>query len=68
MFLIRISSNPKIHKNIDIIVVDIPDTYGMLLRKYWFDTLKGYFSTDCHTFGYPITEILIKLGLTENDT
>jgi hypothetical protein len=25
--LIRLSSNPKVHQTIDIIVVDIPDTY-----------------------------------------
>jgi hypothetical protein len=31
--LIRMSSNTKIHQTIDIIVVDIPDTYGMLLIR-----------------------------------
>jgi hypothetical protein len=31
--LIRLSSNPKVHQTIDIIVVDILDTYGMLLRR-----------------------------------
>jgi hypothetical protein len=45
-FLIRMSSNPKIHQTIDIIVVDIPDTYGMLLSRDWSSMLKGYFSTD----------------------
>jgi hypothetical protein len=29
--LIRMSANPKVHQTIDIIVVDIPDNYGMLL-------------------------------------
>jgi hypothetical protein len=44
--LIRMYSNPKIHQTIDIIVVDIPDTYGILLRRDSSATLKGYFSTD----------------------
>jgi hypothetical protein len=41
--LIRMSSNPKIHQTIDIIVVDILDTYGMLLRKIGLLHLKGIF-------------------------
>jgi hypothetical protein len=44
--LIRMSSNPKIHQTIDIIVVDILDTYGMLLSRDWSATLKGYFATN----------------------
>jgi hypothetical protein len=44
--LMRIFSNTKIHQTIDIIVVDIPDTYGILLRRDWFATIKGYFSID----------------------
>jgi len=31
--LIRFSSNPKVHQSIDIIVVDMLDTYGILLRR-----------------------------------
>ena len=44
--LITLSSNPKVHQTIDIIVVDIHDTYQILLRKYWSDVLDGYFSID----------------------
>jgi hypothetical protein len=44
--LIRISSNPKIHQTIDIIVVDIPNNYDMLLSKDWFVMLNGYFVVD----------------------
>jgi hypothetical protein len=32
-FLIMMYSNPEIHQTIDIVVVDIPDTYGMLLSR-----------------------------------
>jgi len=44
--LIRFSSNPKVHQTIDIIVVDIPYTYGMLLSRDWFVVLNGYFTID----------------------
>jgi hypothetical protein len=32
---IRLSSNPKVHQTIDIIVADIPEAYGFLLRRDW---------------------------------
>jgi hypothetical protein len=31
--LIRLSSNPKVHQVIDIIVVDIPEVYGFFLSR-----------------------------------
>jgi hypothetical protein len=33
--LIRLSSNPKVHQFIDIIVVDIPEVYGMFFSRDW---------------------------------
>jgi hypothetical protein len=44
--LIRLSSNPKVHRFIDIIVVDIPEVYGMFLSRDWSEQLHGYFATD----------------------
>jgi hypothetical protein len=44
--LIRLDSNPKVHKTINIIVVDILETYGLLLSRDWSAMLHGYFSTD----------------------
>jgi hypothetical protein len=44
--LIRMYANPKIHQTIDIIVVDIPDNYGMLLSRDWSVMLNGYFAID----------------------
>jgi hypothetical protein len=44
--LIRLSSNPKVHQVIDIIVVDIPKVYGLFLSRDWSDQLHGYFATD----------------------
>jgi hypothetical protein len=44
--LIRLSSNPKVHQFIDIIVVDIPEVYGMFLSRDWSEQLHGYFTMD----------------------
>jgi len=44
--LIRLSSNPKVHQIIDIIVVDIPEVYGMFLSRDWSEQLHGYFAID----------------------
>jgi hypothetical protein len=44
--LIRLSSNPKVHQIIDIIVVDIPEVYGLFLSRDWSKQLHGYFVTD----------------------
>jgi hypothetical protein len=44
--LIRLSSNPKVHQIIDIIIVDIPEVYGLFLSRDWSEQLHGYFATD----------------------
>jgi hypothetical protein len=44
--LIRLSSNPKVHQVIDIIVVDIPEVYGLFLSRDWSEQLHGYFAID----------------------
>ena len=44
--LIRLSSNSKVHQTIDIIVVDIPEAYGVILSRDWSAKLNGYFSID----------------------
>ena len=44
--LIRISANPVVHQIIDVMVVDIPEVYGLLLSRDWSKKLKGYFATD----------------------
>jgi hypothetical protein len=45
-FLVRLSSNPKVHQIIDIIIVDIPDVYVFFLSRDWSEQLHGYFDTD----------------------
>lgn len=44
--LIRLSYDPRVHKIIYIIVVDIPKVYGLFLSRDWSKTLNGYFATD----------------------
>jgi hypothetical protein len=44
--LIRLSSNPKVHQIIDIIIFYIPEVYGLFLSRDWSEQLHGYFSTD----------------------
>jgi hypothetical protein len=52
--MIHIASNPKFYQVIDIIVVDIPEAYGMLLSWDWSKKLHGYFSTDWSHFWLPL--------------
>ena len=44
--LIRLSSNSKVHQTIDIIVVAIPEAYGVILSRDWLAKMNGYFSTN----------------------
>ena len=44
--LIRLSSNPNVHQVIDIIVVDIPEVYGLFFSRDWSEQLHGYFDID----------------------
>ena len=38
--LIQLSSNPKVHQTIDIVVVDIPEAYGVILSIDWSTKLN----------------------------
>jgi hypothetical protein len=44
--MIRIATHPNFMQVIDIIVVDIPKAYGLLLSRDWSKKINGYFSTD----------------------
>jgi hypothetical protein len=54
--LIRLSSNPKVHQVIDIIVVDIPKVYGLFLSRDWSEQLHGYFAMDFSHLWLPENE------------
>ena len=44
--LLTLSVDASIHHTIDIVVADIPETYGMWLSRDRSENLKGYFATD----------------------
>jgi len=51
--MVRLYSNPKVHQIIDIIVVDIPEVYGLFLSRDWSEQLHGYFTTDLSDLWLP---------------
>ena len=44
--LIRLSSNPKVHQVIDIVIAYIPEVYGMFLSRDMFEQIHGCFFID----------------------
>ena len=44
--MIRISTHPTFMQVIDIIIVDIPEAYGLLLSRDWSEKINGCFITD----------------------
>jgi hypothetical protein len=51
--LIILSSDPRVLQNIDIVVVDILESYGFLLSRDWSDKIQGYFSIDWSHLWFP---------------
>jgi ribonuclease HI len=52
--MIRMATHPKFVQVIDIIVVDIPEAYGLLLSRDWSEKLNGYFSMDWAHLWFPL--------------
>ena len=44
--LIRLVANERVCQYIDIMVVDIPEAYGLIMSRDWSEKLNGYFATD----------------------
>ena len=44
--LIQLAADEKVCQYIDIMVVDIPEAYGLILSRDWSKKLNGYFATD----------------------
>ena len=44
--LIRLVADERVFQYIDIMVVDIPEAYGLILSRDWSEKLNGYFATD----------------------
>ena len=43
---IILASDPLVHQVVDIYVVNILESYDMLLSRYWSTQIGGYFSTN----------------------
>ena len=43
--LIRLSADERVCQYIDIVVADIPDAYGLVLRREWLVRLDRYFAS-----------------------
>jgi len=44
--IIQLSHDSQVHQCINIVVVDIPEAYSLLLKRDWSSKLDGYFGTD----------------------
>jgi hypothetical protein len=66
--LIRLSSNPKVHQIIDIIVVDIPEVYGLFLSRDWSNNYMDTLQQIGLICGCQKMDSQTKLGLTVNVT
>ena len=44
--LIRLATNERVCQFIDVMVVDIPEANGLILRRDWSTKIDGYFATD----------------------
>ena len=44
--LIRLAAGERVCQYINIMVVDIPEAYGLILSRDWSKKVNGYFATD----------------------
>ena len=44
--LIQLFADPRVFQFIDVMLVDIPEAYGLILSRNWSMKLNGYFATD----------------------
>jgi hypothetical protein len=61
--IIKIAMHPKFVQVIDIIVVDIPEAYGLLLSRDWSEKLNIYFSTDWDHLWLPLKRHMIMIRI-----
>ena len=43
---VKLAKYPDINMSMDVVVIDVPDNWGMLLSKKWAATLGGYIQMD----------------------
>jgi hypothetical protein len=60
--LIRLSSNPKVHQVIDIIIMDISEVYGLFLSRDWSEHYMDTSQQSGLTYGFQRTVSLTISG------
>ena len=55
--LIWLCTDDRIFQFIDIMVVDIPEAYGLILTREWSAKMNGYFGTDWSHMWFPFNKI-----------
>ena len=75
--LLRLSTDPRIHQTIDIVIAYILETYGLWLSRDWSEKLKGYFAADWSHLLFPLNgkpnklkvdiELFMKQTVTDRD-
>ena len=63
--LICLASNSKVHQTINIIFVDIPEAYGVILSRDWSTKLNGYFTIDWSHLSLPYKGQLNKIKVEQ---
>ena len=51
--LMRLYVDPQVRQTIDILIADIPESYGLLLSWDWSSQLNGYFAIDWSHMWFP---------------
>ena len=51
--LIRLATDERVCQFIDIMVVDIPEAYGLILSRDWYANLDRYFATNWSHLWFP---------------
>ena len=61
-FPVRLAKYPDIHLNMDILVIDVPDKWGMLLSRKWDVDLGGSIQMEWTYATVPLLEYtMVKL-------
>ena len=51
--LTRLSTDERVCQYVDIVIVDIPDAYGLVLSRDWSVRLEGYFVSNWSHLFFP---------------
>ena len=55
---IRLASDPRVVQRIDILIVDIPEFYGLISSRDWSEKLHGYISVSYTHLTLPTKRIV----------